>query len=124
MSKQPYILIVEDDDWLAQQYVRTLAEAKMNARAVGHALAAMDVIDEKIPDVLVLDVLLPGPNIFTLLHEFRSHSDLAAIPVILCTNSAEHLIDEDMAAYGVRTVLDKATMVPGDMIAAIKKILP
>lgn len=124
MSKQPYILIVEDDDWLAQQYVRTLIAAKMNARVVGHALAAIDAIDEKTPDVLVLDVLLPGPNIFTLLHEVRSHSDLASIPVILCTNSAEHLINEDMAAYGVRTILDKATMMPGDMIAAIKKILP
>jgi len=122
--KQPYVLIVEDDDWLAEQYARTLEAAGIQASAVGHALAAMDVIDTKKPDALVLDVLLPGPNIFTLLHEIRSHSDLAAIPVILCTNSADKFVGEDLAAYGIKTVLSKTTMHPGDMVAAIKKVLP
>lgn len=122
--KQPYVLIVEDDDWLAEQYIRTLANAEMQADAVGHALAAIEAIDVKKPDVLVVDMLLPGPNIFTLLHEIRSHSDLAVIPVILCTNSASQFSREDLTAYGIKTILDKATMHPKDMIAAIKKVLP
>ena len=67
----------------------------------------MDAIDIKRPDVLVLDVLLPGRMIFTLLHELRSHTDLAVIPVILCTNSAEQLAQEDVRAYGVARFLIK-----------------
>lgn len=121
--KRPYVLIVEDDDWLAEQYIRTLTGADIQAGAVPHALAAIEAIDVKQPDVLVVDMLLPGPNIFTLLHEIRSHSDLAAIPVILCTNSASQFAGEDLTAYGIKMVLDKATMHPKDLIAAVKRVL-
>jgi CheY-like chemotaxis protein len=124
MTKTPYVLIVEDDEWLAEQHVRTLGEAGIRAESVPHALAAIDAIDTNLPDALVLDLLLAGPNAFTLLHELRSHGDLAAIPVILCTANAEALAYEDITAYGVRQVLDKATMLPHDLAAAVKKVLP
>lgn len=124
MTKHPHVLIVEDDEWLAQQYVRTLEAAGFTAEYVNHSLAAMDGIDIKRPDVLLLDVLLPGGTIFTLLHELRSHTDLAAISIILCTNSAEQLAQEDVRAYGVAMVLDKATMRPEEIVAAVRKVLP
>lgn len=124
MTKMPLVLIVEDDNWQAEQYVRILGDAGIRAEAVPHALAAMDSVDAALPDAIVLDVLLAGPNAFTLLHEFRSHPDLAGIPVILCTTIADQLAEEDLKAYGVRMVLDKTTMKPGDLVAAIKKVLP
>jgi len=121
MTTQPYVLIVEDDDWMAGQHMRTLQAAGIRSDHAGHALAAIDAIDTTIPDVLVLDVMLAGPNAFTLLHELRSHADLSKIPVILCTASADQLPLEHVAAYGVRRVLDKTTMLPGDLVAAVKK---
>jgi twitching motility two-component system response regulator PilH len=124
MTKTPYILIVEDDEWLAQQHQRMLEAAGIRSDYVAHALAAIDAIDTARPDVLVLDVLLAGPNAFTLLHELQSHSDLAGIPVIFCTNSADELVSEDVAVYGVRYILDKTTMLPGDLVASVKKVLP
>jgi len=123
MTKTPYILIVEDDEWLAEQYARTLHGEGMRTESVLHALAAIDSIDVAKPDVIVLDVLLAGPNAFVLLHELQSHADLAVIPVILCTNSADQLSEGDVAAYGVRQVLDKATMMPNDLTVAIRKAL-
>lgn len=124
MTKTPMILVVEDDEWLAEQHVRTLAQAGYAADHAPHALAAMEMIDTKRPDVLVLDVFLAGPNAFTLLHELQSHPDLAKLPVILCTNAAETIPAEDAAAYGVRAVLDKTVMLPEDLVAAVKKVLP
>ena len=123
MTKARSILVVEDDEWLGEQHERTLKAAGYHVDVVAHALAAMDMIDNTLPDAIILDVLLAGPNAFTLLHELQSHADLASIPVILCTNSAQDLADEDIAAYGVRQVLDKATMRPDDVIAAVKKVL-
>jgi two-component system NtrC family sensor kinase len=123
MTKTPMVLVVEDDEWLAQQHVRTLEMAGFKADYVAHALAAIETIDTKLPDVLVIDVFLAGPNAFTLLHELQSHSDLAEIPVILCTNAADVIPEEDSRAYGVRQVLDKTTMHPKDLVAAVKKVL-
>ena len=123
MTKGRNILIVEDDEWVAEQHVRVLETAGYQAEYVTNALDAVEVLDARTPDVVVLDVLLTGQNAFTLLHELRSHSDLASIPVVLCTNSAEALATEDTAVYGVRQVLDKTTMQPQDLIAAVKKVL-
>lgn len=124
MTKSPLILVVEDDEWFAEQEVRALEAAGFHAEHVAHALAAMEIIDDRHPDVLLLDVFLAGPNVFTLLHELRSHVDLAMIPIVLCTNSADALSDEDLAVYGISAVLDKTSMLPDDIVAAIKKVLP
>lgn len=123
MTKTPMILVVEDDEWLAEQHVRTLHGAGFQAEYVPHAIAAIDTIDTKRPDAIILDIFLSGPNAFTLLHELQSHSDLAGIPVIICTNSADDIASEDLEAYGVMQVLDKTTMKPQDVIAAVKKVL-
>lgn len=124
MTKTPYVLIVEDDEWQAEQYERTLEREGMRIKVVPHALAAIDALDVAVPDVIVLDVLLPGPNAFAFLHELRSHPDLLGVPVVLCTNSADQIASEDVVVYGVTRVLDKTTMVPGDLVAAVKKVLP
>lgn len=124
MTKTPYVLIVEDDTWLAEQYARLLQGAGYCVEIVTHALAAIGAVDTALPDAILLDLMLVGPNAFTLLHELQSHVDLAAIPIILCTTSAGQLADEDVAVYGVRAVLDKTTMQPRDLVAAVKKVLP
>lgn len=123
MSKEPFVLVVEDDEWMARQHIRTLNLAGMQAEYVSHALAAMDALDVRVPAVIVLDVLLPGPNAFTLLHELRSHADLAMIPVVLCTNSADNLVNNDLSAYGVKAILDKTIMQPRDLVAAVRRVL-
>lgn len=123
MTKTKRVLIVEDDEWTAEQYIRVLKTAGYEGKYVTSALDAIEAIDAYLPEVLVLDVLLTGQNAFALLHELRSHTDLASIPVILCTNSADLFATEDVSVYGVRRVLDKATMLPHDLVAAIKKVL-
>lgn len=123
MTKTPYILVVEDDVWLAEQHVRTLVHAGYAASHVDKALLALDAFDVRVPDAIVLDVFLTGQNAFTLLHEMRSHSDLAAIPIIICTNSASDISSDNLSAYGVQIVLDKTVMHPNDVVAAVKKVL-
>lgn len=123
MTKKPSIFVVEDDQWLAEHYERVLGAAGYTVHFVTSAIDAIDAIDTRLPDLIILDVLLTGQNAFTLLHELRSHSDLARIPIILCTNTAEEIAEEDIAIYGVRLLLDKATMQPSDLVKAVTKVL-
>jgi PleD family two-component response regulator len=58
-----------------------------------------------------------------LLHELQSHEDLADIPIILATNLADQVSIDDVASYGVKRILDKATMHPEDITAAIRGVL-
>ena len=117
------ILIVEDDKWLAEQYARVLDAEGYRTIVALNALDAITAIDDYKVDAIILDVLLTGSTAFTLLHELQSYGDTGEIPVVLCTNLASELSLKDTKPYGVRQIIDKSVMVPGDLVLAIKRLL-
>ena len=114
------VLVVDDDRWLAELLAKELHGAGYQVQTVEHTLDAIAAIDEFCPEAITLDVFMPGPNGIVLLHELQSHTDLAQIPVVLCTNSASELPIGSLHAYGIKAVLDKTAMQPGDITAAVK----
>lgn len=117
------VVIIEDDMWLAEHYMRVLRREGYEVYHAAHAIDAIDVIDRAEPHVLLLDVLLTGTTALALLHELQSHADLADIPVVLATNLADQINIQDVKSYGVKRILDKATMHPEDIAAAIRGAL-
>lgn len=114
------VVVVEDDELLAEHYLRILRRAGYETYHAGNALSAIDVIDDVRPHAILLDVLLTGTNALALLHELQSHKDLAHIPVVLASNLADQLAMDDVASYGVKRILDKSSMHPEDISAAIR----
>ena len=117
------VLIVDDDRWLADILARRLQSENYQARIAMNALDAMVAIDEWSPSAIVLDIFMPGPNGFVLLQELQSHSDLAKLPIIVCTTSATELTQQELAPYGVRFVLDKSTMTTAELLTTLRKVL-
>lgn len=124
MSKRaPDVLIIEDDVWLAEQFQRTLEAGGYSTKCASNGHVAMDMIDEALPRVILLDMLLTGGTGITLLHELQSYKDTGDIPVILCSNLASQMRLDDVTPYGVRRILDKTTMHPVDVLAAVRSVL-
>ena len=117
------VVVVEDDTWLAEHYLRVLRRANYETYHAPNPLAAIDIIDDVRPHAILLDVLLTGTTALALLHELQSHSDLADIPVILATNLADQIELDDVQSYGVRRILDKTTMHPDDITTALRSVL-
>ena len=117
------VVVVEDDTWLAEHYVRVLRRAGYETYHVAHALGAIDMIDDVRPHAILLDVLLTGTTALALLHELRSHADLAGIPIVLATNLADQIDMQDVQGYGVKRMLDKSSMQPEDIAASIRAVL-
>ena len=116
------VLLVEDDAWLADVTRGVLLGAGYEVDHALHAMAAIDTIDQWLPDVIVLDVLLSGSTGFALLNELQSHADTAGIPVILYTNLAEQFSHSQLTSYGVKRVVDKTTAAPHDIVVAVKAV--
>lgn len=117
------ILLIEDDAWLAEIEAQVLREAGYTVEVAPHGFAAMDKLDTYTPEVIILDVLLTGSTAFSFLNELRSHGDIGAIPIILCTNIAEQFKVQQLREYGVRRIVDKVTMRPDDLVAAVRSVL-
>lgn len=116
------VLLIDDDEWLTQIFSFNLNKEGFFARIARDGIEAIDLINKKIPDVIVLDIFMPGPNGIVLMHELQSYADLSSIPIILCTNSAYGVDIEDLRLYGVVSVLDKMNMDPLDIVSEVKKL--
>lgn len=120
MKKQ--VLIVEDEAWQADVFVRQLADTyDVSLATNGHA--AINAIDDALPDVIILDVLLAGSTGFSLIHELKSHDDLSAIPIVLITNLAEAVPAEIAKRYDITEVIDKAELRPRELRGVVDRIL-
>ncbi|HPF31270.1 MAG TPA: response regulator [Candidatus Saccharibacteria bacterium] len=122
MKKQE-VLIIEDDEWLSEQYSRILKLSGYNVKTSSNALLAIDIIDKKIPDIIILDILLTGNTAFALLHELQSYTDTANIPIIICSNLSSNLNIDELKKYGIQLILDKTKMKPDDLTSAIRSLI-
>lgn len=116
------IILVEDDVWLSELEASVLRAEGYTVLTAPHAMAAIELIDSEKPDVIIADVLLGGSTAFALLHELQSYHDTHTIPVVLCTNLADQFDTKLLASYGVRRIVDKTTMHPSDIVAAVKVV--
>lgn len=123
MKKPSTVLVIEDDPWFAEQHIRTLRGAGFYTRYAADGISGIAALDEELPDVMLLDLFLPGPNGLALLHEMKSYSDLSKLPLIVCTSSASSISSEALAPYGVVQVLDKGVMKPEDVVRAVRRAL-
>lgn len=117
------ILLIEDDAWLAELEAGVLERAGFKVLVASNGLDAIDMVESGRPDVIVADVLLAGSTVFALLHEMQSYKDTDSIPVILCTNLAEQLTPVELKSYGVKRVVNKTTMDPAELVAAVRSVL-
>jgi len=122
--KTTSILIIEDDSWLAEQFVRVLSKFGYKTVVTSSAATAINAVDDNHIDVIILDILLKGSTAFSLLHELQSYEDTGVIPVVLCTNLVQELTIENLRPYGVKQILDKSKMVPDDLATAVQDVLP
>lgn len=123
MKRPTTVMLVDDDSWLVGALSLPLEKSGYTVVSASHSALALQMIDENKPDVIVADMLLAGGTVFTLLHELQSYDDTRTIPVVLCSNVVDQIKDIDVSAYGVKEVLDKATMQPDDIVTAVRKVL-
>ncbi len=131
-SNPSTIFIIEDDPLMAECISRaaskTLVSSKNNSSANSptikifpDAISAINALSDYLPDLIILDILLNGPDGFTFLNEIISYTDTAKIPVIIVTSL--NLSSENLTHYDVRTVLNKETMTPADIQKAVHAAL-
>lgn len=88
METRPRILIVEDEESLASILGDYLAHSDMEHRWVDHGGHALDAFRDYKPDLVLLDLMLPGVDGLTICKEIRKISET---PVMMVTAKVEEL---------------------------------
>lgn len=104
------ILLVEDNEDLAQYWALKLGQSFQHVYRASHAYAALEVLHREAPDIVVSDVGLPEMDGFGLCQEAKQHGSFQSIPFILYKSGYLTLEDKRLAA---RSGADKLMSKPG-----------
>jgi len=123
-AAKPAVLLVEDDQDLAELYRLQLEQAGWGVRVAASAQAALDELDKKGVGVIVLDILLPQVNGLSVVHQLRSYEDWRHIPVIIFSNLAPRdlgITPAVLSRLGVKAYLEKGTTSARALVEAVKE---
>ena len=119
MTKQDHILIVDDDAEIRSLLSEYLQKQGYRATVVADGKGLRAAIEKSRPDVVVLDLMLPGEDGLTLCRELRARSD---IPIIMLTargDETDRIVGLEM---GADDYLAKPFN-PRELLARIKSVL-
>jgi len=80
-----YILIVEDDESLRELLQRTLIEEGWSVRIAGTGRAALDLIEQSRPGLILLDLRIPEIDGFDVIASIRSRPEFVRVPITVMT---------------------------------------
>ena len=117
------IVFVEDDKALHQTVGEALKEEGFEFISVFDGDSATEVIKKELPDLVILDLVLPGKDGFEILREIRKYPATKSLPVIVLTNLDNFESIQQALELGSTMYLVKMNYSMQDLIQKIKEAL-
>lgn len=122
-SSKPAIVLVEDDAFLAGMYVTKLNLEGFDVNLAADGEKGWKMIQEGLPDLVLLDVVLPKLSGLEVLALMKKNSQTKNIPVIVLTNLGQRDDVTKGLTLGADDYLIKAHFMPSEVVNKIKKYL-
>jgi CheY-like chemotaxis protein len=120
MTSQTIVLVVEDDPILRQIYRQSLERRNYLIHEASNGEEALEKLKEISPQVIILDMMMPGMGGPTMLQKIRQNPELAKIRIVVIT--AYPQFRESALHYEVDQFLTKPLR-PADIVKAIETAL-
>ena len=117
------ILLIEDDPFIVDIYSKKLKEAGFSVGIASDGREALKKLEEKKPDLLILDIVLPNIDGWEFLRKIRNKPSLKDLSVIILSNLSQKSEIEKSKEFGAIRYLVKAYYTPTQVVEEIKTIL-
>ena len=122
-ERGPTLLMIEDDRAIAEMYRHQLALDGFNVALAFDGEEGLTLASQVEPDLVLLDVRLPGIQGFGVLERLRSDPRLSAIPVVLLSNYGDPRMVERGLQLGARDYLIKSRTTPMELSLKVRALL-
>lgn len=122
-DKSIAVLIVEDEKMLADMYATKFSMEGFTASQANDGQAGFDTATANPPDIILLDIIMPKLDGFTVLKQLRAQEQTKNVPIILLTNLGQ---DEDIKKgkeLGATDYFVKANHTPAEVVNKVKEVL-
>jgi two-component system, OmpR family, alkaline phosphatase synthesis response regulator PhoP len=120
------VLVVEDSKFLRLATERALSRAGYDVSTAIDGDQALQTAQEELPDLILLDMLLPKMTGLDVLHALKKDQKTADIPVVVCTGLSQKNA-ERMQTDGAFAFLEKSELGlergPDALLAALQEIV-
>jgi len=123
MENKKKILLVEDDVFIVDIYRTKLESEKFEVATAGNGMEAMSKLEKFIPDLILLDIVMPYMNGMDFLKEIKKDARFENIPVIMLSNLSDQERMDDAKKYGVKGYLIKSHFTPSEVVEKINILL-
>jgi len=123
MDKKIKVLIIEDDSYILDMYKIKFEASNFEVIAASDGMAGLKILEKKRPDVILLDVIMPKMDGFSVLKAIKDKSKLKKIPVILLTNLGQRENIEKGFELGAASYIIKAHFTPSEVVKKINDVL-
>lgn len=120
-SQQPLILVAEDVPVIHDVIELSLREFKADYLFITDGQEVLETLEHTIPDLLLLDIALPGTDGWDVLRQVRANPRLSHLPVVVITAHGPG-IEQDLMELGADAYLDKPFL-PSALRSIVKKLL-
>jgi len=118
-----YILVAEDDKFLANAYRMKLTKAGFDVTIARDGQEALDEIKKKIPDCMLLDLVMPVKDGFAVLEEIKKDEKMAHVPIIVASNLGQKEDIDRALSLGAKECIVKSNMSLESIIAKINQVV-
>jgi PAS domain S-box-containing protein len=118
-----HALVVDDDEGIRSLFHRVLDEAGWSVAEAANGSEALERVDDRCPDIVLLDLMMPVMDGFEFLLEFRSRPEYVSIPVFVVT--AKDLTEEDRSRLsgGVERIVEKGALTATDLVEQVRSLV-
>lgn len=117
------ILLVDDEPGLRDLLRAMLQLGGFEVIEAEDGLDALDKLEMFVPDVMILDVMMPNMDGVTLCKQLRSSSQFATLPIIMLSGKTQFQAVQEGLAAGADRYLCKPITV-NELIQNVRELLP
>ncbi|GIK84197.1 MAG: response regulator [Patescibacteria group bacterium] len=117
------VLLVEDEIVLVKALTSAFLNTDCNLTVAYNGEEASELINKSIPDLILLDLLLPKKNGIELLKEIRASEKTKHIPVVVLSNFNEASQVETLDQLGIKEFITKADADLSQIVKSVEKYL-
>jgi CheY-like chemotaxis protein len=113
------ILIVEDEEILLDLLEKRLTQEGYQITIAKDGLEGLEKIKEDIPDLILLDIVMPRMGGFEMMKELQKDENFSQIPIIIISNSGQPVEIDLAQKLGARDWLIKTDFEPQEVIEKV-----
>ncbi len=118
-----HIIVVDDDKEIREIVSVALKCNGFEVAAASNSQQLRRLLAVQTPDLIILDIMMPGQNGYQIFSSLRNDAHTRGIPVIIMTARAEHIYERISVDLGVADHITKPFH-PLDLVEKVKVLLP